>query len=92
MIYKVITTPGAEEHLARHIKSGDKVELKKMSHLRKEVELHPRTGTGKPEWLKYYTVETWSRRINGKHRFVYEIDDDTWTVTIISLWGHYDDK
>ncbi|GLC80058.1 Txe/YoeB family addiction module toxin [Lacrimispora brassicae] len=30
------------------------------------------------------------RRINIKHRLVYEVHEDTRTVKIISLWSHYE--
>lgn len=32
----------------------------------------------------------YSRRINIKHRLVYEVLEDEKTVKIISLWTHYD--
>lgn len=32
----------------------------------------------------------YSRRINIKHRLVYEVFEDEQTVKIISLWTHYD--
>ena len=31
-----------------------------------------------------------SRRINIKHRFVYQVIEETKTVKIISMWSHYD--
>ena len=31
-----------------------------------------------------------SRRINIQHRLVYKVDDSIMTVTIISLWSHYE--
>ncbi len=31
-----------------------------------------------------------SRRINIKHRLVYEVDEEARTVKIISLWSHYE--
>ncbi|MBQ8185313.1 MAG: Txe/YoeB family addiction module toxin [Clostridia bacterium] len=30
------------------------------------------------------------RRINIKHRLVYEVDEEKHTVKIISMWTHYD--
>jgi addiction module toxin, txe/yoeB family len=33
---------------------------------------------------------TYSRRINIKHRLVYEVLEEEKTVKIISLWTHYD--
>lgn len=32
----------------------------------------------------------YSRRINIKHRFVYEVLEDEKTIKIISLWTHYE--
>lgn len=32
----------------------------------------------------------YSRRINIKHRLVYEVHEDARVVKIISLWSHYD--
>jgi len=52
MKYTVIHTPEAEEHWAKHIKSGDKAIMRKIVRLLEEVEKHPRFGTGKPEQLK----------------------------------------
>ena len=92
MKYTVIHTPEAEEHWAKHTKSGDKAIMRKIVRLLEEVEKHPRFGTGKPEQLKYYEVETWSRRINDKHRMVYEIRDHIITINVLSFWGHYEDK
>jgi Txe/YoeB family toxin of toxin-antitoxin system len=34
----------------------------------------------------------YSRRINIKHRLVYQVLKDETTVKVISLWGHYDDN
>jgi len=52
-----------------------------------ELAEHPFTGTGKPEPLKHDLSGMWSRRINGEHRLVYEIEDDT--VFFYSAKGHY---
>ncbi|WP_281680484.1 Txe/YoeB family addiction module toxin [Synergistes jonesii] len=32
----------------------------------------------------------YSRRINLKHRLVYEVDKERNTIKIISMWSHYD--
>ena len=61
----------------------------KVMKLLKELANHPFTGTGKPERLKY-RHEEWSRRITGKHRLIYAVDDETATVKIISVSGHYE--
>jgi len=54
--------------------------------------VHPETGTGKPEKLKYKNENYWSRRVDDKHRMEYVIDNNKVIVFVISLWGHYGDK
>lgn len=34
----------------------------------------------------------YSRRINIKHRLVYEVISEEKSIKIISIWGHYDDN
>ena len=92
MNYKLIIEPEAETHLIAHVKAGNKILLKKIRKLFKELQEHPETGTGKPEKLKYQKMEIWSRRIDDKHRMRYIIDGDKVIVFVISLWGHYGDK
>ncbi|MDD2982532.1 MAG: type II toxin-antitoxin system YoeB family toxin [Crocinitomicaceae bacterium] len=57
-----------------------------------ELEVHPETGTGSPEQLKYSLQKFWSRRINRKDRMIYSINKNTVTVEILSSMGHYSDK
>ena len=40
----------------------------------------------------WYQDITYSRRISGKDRIIYDIYDDVLVVLIISVKGHYDDK
>ena len=44
-------------------------------------------GIGKPEKMKY-KKGSYSRRIDGANRLVYEVSNDT--ITIKSCKGHYD--
>ena len=48
----------------------------------------PFKGTGKPEPLK--GKKMWSRRIDEKNRFVYEVSDVD--LLIVRCRGHYGDK
>ena len=50
----------------------------------------PRAGTGKPERLKYFEKEVFSRRINQKDRMIYTIYEQIEEVDISSCRGHYD--
>jgi len=70
-------------------KNGNIPLMRKIQNLLGELELHPETGTGKPEKLKEDLSGYWSRRINSKHRIVYTIDADRRIVEIYSLCGHY---
>jgi toxin YoeB len=92
MIYRLILQPAAEQDLDAHIKAGNKQLLKKIYHLFEELKQHPQSGTGKPKLLKYEEAGIWSRRIDDKHRMLYTVEDQTVTVFVISLWGHYNDK
>ena len=91
-MYKIEFKKEADEGLLRLQKSGDKQALKKIDSLLKELKIHPRTGTGHPEPLKYHDTDRWSRHITQKHRLVYDIYEQTVTVEIIQTYGHYHDK
>ncbi|MFI3296149.1 MAG: Txe/YoeB family addiction module toxin [bacterium] len=92
MIYNVIVTPEAEEGLDMLYKSGNKKLVEKALVMLEEISRTPRSGTGKPEQLKGYNEEMWSRCINSRHRLIYEIQEDYLTVYAISAFGHYGDK
>lgn len=92
MSYELELTEQAFSDIEKHKKSGDKKLLTKIDAIFNELREHPDSGTGKPEKLKYYKIPTWSRRISGKHRLVYRIENEKVVVLILSVWGHYDDK
>lgn len=92
MSYSIELTLDAELDIERHKKSGDKKILIKINNLLNELREHPTTGTGKPELLKHYSIPTWSRRITGKHRLIYRIEENKVIVLVLSFWGHYEDK
>jgi len=85
-------TPTALADIEFHKKSGNWVLLKKLNHLLLELIEHPKTGTGKPEELKYKHTNCWSRKINDKHRLVYIIEEEIICVIILQTQGHYTDK
>jgi len=92
MIFEINYTFEALEDVEKLKKTGNKVILKKLFSLIQELKQHPETGTGKPERLKHYQQNTWSRRIDRKHRLVYLIDGTKIVVTILGAYGHYGDK
>lgn len=90
--YKVIISENAKKDLSAIERSGDKASMKKIERIIAELYIHPETGTGKPEKLKFELAGYWSRRINKKDRLVYFIDNGIITVTVVSAMGHYGDK
>jgi len=92
MIYDIELTEDAIADIEKFKKSGDINTLRKIDQLFNELRNHPTNGTGKPEKLKHYKSETWSRKITNKHRLVYRIEKEKIIVLILSLWGHYNDK
>lgn len=67
--------------------SKDRKKAEKIMRLIKEVTKTPFTGTGKPEPLKYTLSGCWSRRIDQKHRLVYQVNKET--IKILACRYHY---
>jgi len=69
----------------------------KVAHLDKKAKalidllaVNPYTTPPHYEKLQGDLFGAYSRRINIKHRLVYEVDESKKIVKIISLWSHYD--
>ncbi len=93
MSYELKFTDDALEDIESLKKSGDKYALKKLSELLTELTVHPRTGGGQPEELRFDFAGCWSRRISGKHRLVYRIvEHHKQSVVVLYAFGHYSDK
>jgi toxin YoeB len=90
-MYKIAYTDEATADLAKLKKSEPKA-FEKAEKLIDELMEHPRTGTGKPEPLSGDRAGQWSRRISGKHRLVYIIEDEKVIVLLLSAFGHYGKK
>ncbi|MFV0555053.1 MAG: Txe/YoeB family addiction module toxin [Mangrovibacterium sp.] len=88
MIYTLQLSPKAEQDIAK-LKRNTPNAYKKVAKLLSELQLHPTTGTGKPELLKHDRLGQWSRRIDREHRLVYEVHEDRVLVVVISAHGHY---
>jgi toxin YoeB len=56
----------------------------------REIAINPRQGTGKPERLKYFDKEVWSRRVSQEHRLIYVIYSQEQEVDIVSCKSHYE--
>lgn len=92
MSYEIDFTDLALDGIEKHKRAGDKAILLKLEKLLNELREHPKTGTGKPEILKYNLEGFWSRRINKKHRLIYKIDEKVVIVLVVSTYSHYGDK
>ena len=90
--FRVIVSDQAKKDLLQIQGSGDKASIKKVEQIISELYIHPETGTGKPERLKFDLAGYWSRRINRKDRLIYFIENDIITVIVVSAIGHYHDK
>ena len=85
-MYSLEFTIQAREDLKYFAKSEPDL-YKKCRKLLMEIELHPTTGSGKPEKLKINLSGKWSRRVNREHRLVYTIKVKT--VIIYAARYHY---
>ena len=91
MKYSIEFSEQAQKTIKKWKKSNPN-SFKKLYRILPELEEHPRTGTGHPEPLKGGSGITYSRRLSGHDRIVYDIFDDVITVLVIDVEGHYDDK
>jgi len=71
-------------------KSGQKNIQSRITKLIEDIQLHPQTGLGNPEPLKYELSGLWSRKIDKGNRLIYEISENN--LHVISMRGHYSDK
>lgn len=82
MTYKINILSNANKDL-NWFRKNDKTSYIKIFDLTRE-------GTGKPERLKYFEYEAYSRRINHKDRLIYTIYEGKKEVDISSCRGHYE--
>jgi toxin YoeB len=83
----IFTERGWEDYLWFQV--NDRKLLKKINTLIKDIQREPYEGIGKPEALKSNLSGYWSRRIDGEHRLVYEVNDIQTELVIISCRYHY---
>jgi toxin YoeB len=77
----------AKEDLLYWKKTNSETILKKIRKLIEAIIENPFEGLGKPEPLKHSLSGCWSRRINKKHRLVYEVYENI--ILIHSMKDHY---
>ena len=83
MTYKIRILENAQEDL-EWFRRNDKTSSIKCFDRVREIVKDPRTGTGKPERLRYFEKEVYSRRINHKDRLIYTIYGSCTKVTVHS--------
>ncbi len=88
MTYKINILPNAEDDLDWFRKKSKKDYLKCFDFVRATA-IDSRNGIGKPERLKYFDKEVYSRRVNHKDRMIYTIYEKEHVIDISSFKGHY---
>ena len=91
MRYIIDISDHADKIIRKWKKSNPQL-FKKYQRIYHELADHPRTGTGHPEPLRGGNDITYSRRLSAHDRITYDIHDETVTVLVIDVEGHYDDK
>ncbi|GHU11890.1 Txe/YoeB family addiction module toxin [Alphaproteobacteria bacterium] len=88
MIWDIVYTLRAEKEV---VKMRASPFYKKLKEIVSIIQSNPYATP--PAFEKLDAFENvYSRRINIKHRLVYQVLKDEMIVKIISLWGHYDDN
>ncbi len=87
--YDIRYSEDALNDIAFFKKLGDKAIIKKINKILDELELHPKSGSGQIEQLRFDLTGFWSRRINREHRILYKIDEEKNIVYIYKMKGHY---
>lgn len=82
---EIVLLEQAERDLAYWKRSGNKQIMNRITALLKDIALHPYTGIGKPEALKYQLSGYWSRRINSEHRIIYTVREEVVTVYVLAM-------
>ena len=89
MTYKISILKNAEDDLAWFRKNDRNSDLKCFDLIR-NVSVSPHEGIGKPERLKYFEKEVYSRPLNHFDRIIYTIYENLNEIDISSCRGHYD--
>lgn len=84
------STPQADLDFKYWQKSGNQKKLERINKLIVASCENPASGIGKPERLKYFEEEIYSRRIDSTHRLLYRVEGGD--LIILSARFHYGDK
>lgn len=81
----IFSTQSWEDYL--YWQRTDKHVLERINNLIQDILRTPHKGKGKPEPLRHALSGYWSRRIDGEHRMVYKVKEDS--LFIAQLRYHY---
>ena len=87
---EVHATEEAHLDIGYWMKSGNSKIVERTNKLISAALTDPANGIGKPERLKFHTVETYSRRIDRPHRLIYRVEAGR--LVILAARFRYDDK
>lgn len=73
MTFELVISDEAKAHLKLHRKSGEKLLLQKIDRIFDELRVTPFEGIGHTEQLRYGRSKQWFRKINKKHRLIYQV-------------------
>lgn len=89
MPWKIFILEKAEQDLAC-FRQHHKPYYQKCFDIIRDIARDPRQGLGKPERLKYFDKEVWSRRVSHEHRLLYVIYSKEHEVDVVSCKSHYE--
>jgi len=89
-LLEVYSTNQADLDFAYWQSSGNQRTLERINKLIQSCRENPASGIGKPERMRHYDFETYSRRIDNKHRLLYRVEGEV--LVILSARFHYVDK
>ncbi|HOS17482.1 MAG TPA: Txe/YoeB family addiction module toxin [Bacteroidales bacterium] len=86
---EIFITDEAKEQFRYWKKSGNKKSIQKIDNLLESISNSPYKGIGHPKPLCDDYAGCWSRKIDGKNRIVYRVDETKGVIYIYSVLGHY---
>ena len=84
---RLIIQTEAMDDLEHWVESDRKTALRILRLIR-EAQRTPFEGTGKPERLRHFGRDVWSRRSTREHRLVYRVLEDA--IDILQARYHYE--
>ena len=89
--YNILLTDQAKQDYRKLKSTHNAAYIQRIERMIHQLKESPTVGIGHPEPLKHELSGYWSRRIDRPNRLVYRIDEDSMTIIVQSLIGHYDD-